>query len=40
MTSAKTQSTKGHLLRYETFVREGFSIFFDLVKACDTTWDE
>ena len=40
----KTQRTMDHLLRFETFVREGFlkwehvvSIFFDLKKAYDTT---
>ena len=41
----KTRSTMDHLVRFETFVREGFlngehvvSIFFDLEKAYDTTW--
>ena len=41
----KTRSTMDHLVRFETFVREGFlnrehvvSIFFDLEKANDTTW--
>ena len=41
----KTRSTMDHHVRFETFVREGFlnrkhvmSIFFDLVKAYDTTW--
>ena len=41
----KTRSTMDHLVRFETFVREGFSnrehvvsIFFDLKKAYDTTW--
>ena len=41
----KTQSTMDHLVRFETYVREGFlnrehvvSIFFDLEKAYDTTW--
>ena len=41
----KTCSTMDHLVRFETFVREGFlnrehvvSIFFDLEKAYDTTW--
>ena len=41
----KTQSTMNHLVRFETFVREGFlnrehvvSIFFDLEKANDTIW--
>ena len=40
----KTRSTMDHLVRFETFVREGFlnrehvvSIFFDLEKAYDTT---
>ena len=41
----KTRSTIDHLVRLETFIREGFikkehvvSIFFDLEKAYDTTW--
>ena len=41
----KTRSTMDHLVRFETFVREGFlkgehvvSVFFDLEKAYDTTW--
>ena len=41
----KTRSTMDHLVRFETFVREGFlnrehvaSIFLDLEKAYDTTW--
>ena len=41
----KTVSTMDHLVRFETFVREGFlkgehvmSVFFDLEKAYDTTW--
>ena len=41
----KTRSTIDHLVRLETFVREGFvkkehvvSVFFDLEKAYDTTW--
>ena len=41
----KTRSTMDHLVRFETFVREGFlkrehvvSTFFDLEKAYDTTW--
>ena len=41
----KTRSIMDHLVRFETFVREGFlngehvvSIFFDLEKAYDTTW--
>ena len=41
----KTRSTMDHLVRSETFVREGFLnrehvvfIFLDLEKAYDTTW--
>ena len=41
----KTRSTMDHLVRFKTFVREGFlkgehvvSVFFDLEKAYDTTW--
>ena len=41
----KTRSTMDHLVRFETFVREGFlngehvvSLIFDLKKAHDTTW--
>ena len=41
----KTRTTMDHLVRFETFVREGFlnrkhvvSIFFDIEKAYDTTW--
>ena len=41
----KTRSTMDHLVRFETFVREGVlkghqvvSVFFDLEKAYDTTW--
>ncbi len=41
----KTRSTIDHLVKLETFVREGFikgdhvvAIFFDLEKAYDTTW--
>ena len=39
------RSTTDHLVRFETFIREGFvknehvvSVFFDLEKAYDTTW--
>jgi len=41
----KRCSTTNQLVRLETFVREAFiqkqhatAIFFDLEKACDTTW--
>ena len=41
----KTRSTMDHLVRFDTFVREGFlnrehvvSIFLNLEKAYDTTW--
>jgi potassium voltage-gated channel Eag-related subfamily H protein 8 len=41
----KQRSTNDHLVRLETFIREAFvnkqhlvSIFFDLEKADDTTW--
>ena len=39
------RSTNDHLVRLETFIREAFikkehlvAVFFDLEKACDTTW--
>ena len=41
----KQRSTQDHLVRMETFIRDGFirgdhvvSVFFDLEKAYDTTW--
>ena len=41
----KQRSTLDHLVRYETFIREGFikkehvvSVFFDLERAYDTIW--
>ena len=41
----KNHSTLDHLIRFETFIRNAFikkehvlTIFFDLEKACDTTW--
>jgi len=41
----KNRSTVDHLVRFETFIREGFArkehtvaVFFDLEKAYDTTW--